>query len=234
MGKKIKKILVTTGIVSLMMVGSLVGRTDNQNYFGNITAYASEQTQSNRWESDSSGVWRLRNQDGVGYVTNSWFQDLDSSWYILSQDGTMQAGWIHDNITNKDYLLNPNHDGTYGRMFTADGTYSINGVSVYLTFNQQHDGTYGAITSGLEAIKSTGVQETRVDGLPTDSATTSTNNQEENNSNSTSGNTKESNVKNKYVADESNGYDPGMAWLKDHPNISAGTGGNIGGNWNVY
>ncbi|MCC2818867.1 hypothetical protein LK537_16325 [Lachnoclostridium pacaense] len=226
MGKKIKKILVTTGIVSLMMIGSLVGRTDNHNYFGNITAYASEmQVQSSRWESDSSGVWRLRNQDGVGYVTNSWFQDLDSSWYILSQDGTMQAGWIHDNITKKDYLLNPNHDGTYGRMFTVDGTYSINGMDVYLTFNQNHDGTYGAITSGLEAIKSAGVQETKVDGLPTDSAS------------STSTSTSNANQNENRTSDEIdsifNDGDPAKQWVKDHPGASYGTDPGRGGNWNA-
>lgn len=227
MGKKVKKVLITTGIITMFSLG-LVGNT-NKAPIGGITAYASEQTQSPRWESDSHGVWRLRNQDGIGYVANSWFQDLDGSWYILSQDGTMQAGWIHDNITNKDYMLNPNHDGTYGKMLVTDGIYSINGIDVYLTFNQSHDGSYGAITSGLEAIKSTGVQETRVEGLPTDSATTSTNNQEDN-SNS---------IKHISEVSESNPYtgttgDPVMDWYREHPeDKSAGTGGNIGMNWNV-
>ena len=151
-----------------------------------FTAYASEQTQTNRWEG-LGDVWRVKDNAG-GYLKNSWFQDNDSSWYMLGADGAMYAGLITDQSTGKSYLLNTNHDGTYGRMFTVDGSYNINGMDVYLTFNQSHDGSYGAITSGIEALRNTGVYTEEVSGITTDSTTTS------NNSNSNTGKTKESNT----------------------------------------
>lgn len=150
-----------------------------------MTAYASEAggpgvsttqqsiQQSDRWEG-SGDTWRVRNANGNGYLTNSWFQDLDGSWYMLGADGIMYSGLVTDQSTGKSYLLNTQHDGTFGRMLTADGVYNINGVNVYLTFNQQHDGTFGAITSGLNEVRSSGVRETSLASIPTDSATGNT------------------------------------------------------------
>ena len=147
-----------------------------------MTAYASEAAvpgasttqqsiqQSDRWEG-SGDTWRVRNANGNGYLTNSWFQDLDGSWYMLGADGIMYSGLVTDQSTGKSYLLNTQHDGTFGRMLTTDGVYNINGVNVYLTFNQQHDGTFGAITSGLNEVRSSGVRETSLAAIPTDSAT---------------------------------------------------------------
>ena len=147
-----------------------------------MTAYASEAggpgvsttqqsiQQSDRWEG-SGDIWRVRNANGNGYLTNSWFQDLDGSWYMLGADGIMYSGLVTDQSTGKSYLLNTQHDGTFGRMLTADGVYNVNGTNVYLTFNQQHDGTYGAITSGLSEVRSSGVRETSLASIPTDSAT---------------------------------------------------------------
>ena len=146
-----------------------------------MTAYASEAgpgvtttqqsiQQSDRWEG-SGDTWRVRASNGSGYLTNSWFQDLDGSWYMLGADGIMYSGLVTDQSTGKSYLLNTQHDGTFGRMLTADGVYNVNGVNVYLTFNQQHDGTYGAITSGLSEARNTGVRETSLAAIPTDSAT---------------------------------------------------------------
>ena len=54
-------------------------------------------------------------------------------------------------------------------MAYTDGAYTVNGQTVYLTFNQQHDGTFGAITSGLDSVRSTGVQTQDVAGIPEDS-----------------------------------------------------------------
>ena len=127
--------------------------------------------QSDRWEG-SGDTWRVRNANGNGYLTNSWFQDLDGSWYMLGADGIMYSGLVTDQSTGKSYLLNTQHDGTFGRMLTADGVYNVNGVNVYLTFNQNHDGTFGAITSGLSEVRSSGVRETSLASIPTDSATT--------------------------------------------------------------
>lgn len=147
-----------------------------------MTAYASEAAapgvsttqqsiqQSDRWEG-TGDTWRVRNANGNGYLTNSWFQDLDGSWYMLGADGIMYSGLVTDQSTGKSYLLNTQHDGTFGRMLTADGVYNVNGVNVYLTFNQNHDGTFGAITSGLSEVRSSGVRETSLAAIPTDSAT---------------------------------------------------------------
>ena len=147
-----------------------------------MTAYASEAAapgvsttqqsiqQSDRWEG-SGDTWRVRASNGSGYLTNSWFQDLDGSWYMLGSDGIMYSGLVTDQSTGKSYLLNTQHDGTFGRMLTTDGVYNVNGVNVYLTFNQNHDGTFGAITSGLNEVRSSGVRETSLAAIPTDSAT---------------------------------------------------------------
>ena len=149
-----------------------------------MTAYAAEAgpgaattqqavQQSDRWEG-SGDTWRVRNANGNGYLTNSWFQDLDGSWYMLGSDGIMYSGLVTDQSTGKSYLLNTQHDGTFGRMLTTDGVYNVNGVNVYLTFNQNHDGTFGAITSGLNEVRSSGVRETSLAAIPTDSATGNT------------------------------------------------------------
>ena len=86
----------------------------------------------------------------------------------------MYSGLVTDQSTGKSYLLNTQHDGTFGRMLTADGVYNVNGTNVYLTFNQNHDGTFGAITSGLNEVRSSGVRETSLAAIPTDSASGNT------------------------------------------------------------
>ena len=150
-----------------------------------MTAYAAEAAgpgvsttqqavqQSDRWEG-TGDIWRVKASNGSGYLTNSWFQDLDGSWYMLGSDGIMYSGLVTDQSTGKSYLLNTQHDGTFGRMLTTDGVYNVNGVNVYLTFNQNHDGTFGAITSGLNEVRSSGVRETSLAAIPTDSATGNT------------------------------------------------------------
>lgn len=124
--------------------------------------------QTDRWQG-SGDSWKLLNESRTGYVTNSWFQDLDGSWYMLSQDGTMYSGLVTDQSTGKSYLLNTNHDGTYGRMLTQNGTYTVNGKSVYLTFDQTHNGTFGAILTGLSEARSTGITEVALPSIPTES-----------------------------------------------------------------
>lgn len=132
-------------------------------------------TQSNRWEG-TGDTWLIKAQDGNGYLTNSWFEDLDGSWYMLGADGYMYAGLITDRSSGKSYLLNTNHDGTYGRMLTVDGVYTVNNKQIYLTFNQAHDGSYGAIITGLSDIRNSGVRETQLSSIPTDSAETESQN----------------------------------------------------------
>ena len=130
-------------------------------------------TQSDRWEG-AGDTWKVRTQDGTSYLTNSWFQDNDASWYMLGADGTMYAGLVTDLSTGKSYLLNTQHDGTFCKMLTVDGVYTVNGSQVYLTFNQSHDGSYGAIQSGLSEARSTGVKETSLTSIPSDSASSTT------------------------------------------------------------
>lgn len=125
-------------------------------------------SQTDRWQG-SGDSWKLLNESRTGYVTNSWFQDLDGSWYMLSQDGTMYSGLVTDQSSGKSYLLNTNHDGTYGKMLTVNGTYTVNGKSVYLEFDQTHNGTFGAILTGLSEARSTGISEVALPSIPTES-----------------------------------------------------------------
>ena len=196
--RRIRKLIVVTSF-GLLLFGAIKQPS--------MTAYASEAAapgvsttqqsiqQSDRWEG-SGDTWRVRNANGNGYLTNSWFQDLDGSWYMLGADGIMYSGLVTDQSTGKSYLLNTQHDGTFGRMLTADGVYNINGVNVYLTFNQQHDGTFGAITSGLSEVRSSGVRETSLAAIPTDSATTNQSSSTQSNQSSTQNQTSQNTQQN--------------------------------------
>lgn len=164
----IKKCVITFCSVSTILLGSMTAYaagpgTDTQ------TTQPQSIAQSDRWEG-TGDTWKVRTADNSGYLTNSWLQDTDNSWYMLGSDGVMYSGLITDQSTGKSYLLNTQHDGTYGRMLTVDGVYNVNGSQVYLTFNQAHDGTYGAITSGLAEARGSGVKETRLAAIPTDSS----------------------------------------------------------------
>lgn len=155
MMKLVKKCMIIVLAVCVILGGTMVSYADV--------------VQSDRWEG-AGDTWKVRTQDNTGYLTNSWFQDNDASWYMLGADGTMYAGLVTDLSTGKSYLLNTQHDGTFGKMLTQDGVYTVNGSQVYLTFNQSHDGSYGAIQSGLSEARSTGVKETSLTSIPSDSA----------------------------------------------------------------
>ena len=125
--------------------------------------------QSERWIG-SGDRWQVSDNQG-GYIKNCWFQDdVTGHWYMLgAEDGSvMYSGLVTDQSTGKSYLLNINHDGTFGRMLTVNGVYNINGVDVYMAFNQEHDGTFGAILSGLNEVRNAGVNERQLDKIPTD------------------------------------------------------------------
>lgn len=128
-----------------------------------------DSTQSARWVG-SGDRWQVSDNNG-GFIKDCWFEDdVTHHWYMLgAEDGTvMYSGLVTDKSTGKSYLLNVNHDGTFGRMLTVDGVYNINGVDVHMTFNQAHDGTFGAITSGLSEVRNAGVNERELDKIPTD------------------------------------------------------------------
>ncbi len=95
---------------------------------GIVQAYNGWQGSGNYWYYIVNGV------RAVG-----WLSITPEEWYFLDNSGLMCAGWFNDG--GNMYLLNPNHDGTYGKMLTGYQVY--NGFLYY--FNQTHDGTYGAM-----------------------------------------------------------------------------------------
>ena len=157
-----KHILLSTGLLlGVMFTGPIM------NDMATLTTYAAELTQSARWVG-SGDRWQVSDNAG-GYLKNQWFQDdVTGHWYLLgAEDGSvMYSGLVTDQSTGKSYLLNTNHDGTFGRMLDVDGVYNINGVDVYLTFDQTHNGTHGAILTGLDSLRSTGVYEKQYDKIP--------------------------------------------------------------------
>lgn len=205
--RKLKKVIAIT-VLSMSITSSMgiVSWADTTNGIIN---------QTDRWQG-SGDSWKLLNESRNGYVTNSWFQDLDGSWYMLGADGTMFSGLVTDQSTGKSYLLNTNHDGTYGRMLHVNGTYTINGKSVYLEFNQQNDGTFGAITSGLGEARGSGVGEVSLPNIPTEDTkpdvpdTTTT-----------------TNTSNRGTSDGS------LDWSKINPDDVVGSDTTIGGEWNT-
>ena len=133
-----------------------------------LLSYA-DSTQSARWVG-SGDRWQVSDNNG-GFIKDCWFEDdVQHEWYMLgAEDGSvMYSGLVTDKSTGKSYMLNTVHDGTFGRMLTKDGVYNVNGVDVYMTFNQAHDGTFGAITSGLLEVRNAGVNERQLDKIPTD------------------------------------------------------------------
>lgn len=177
MKNRLKRIIITTGALLMFTMAPISQANPLGEYMSSmttITAQAAELTQSSRWVGEGN-TWRVSDNNG-GYLKNCWFQDdVTKDWYLLGagDDNTiMFSGLITDQSTGKSYLLNTNHDGTYGRMLTADGAYNINGKNVYLTFNQSHDGTFGCITSGLSEVRSTGVEEKQLQSIPSDSQQT--------------------------------------------------------------
>ena len=110
-----------------------------------LTCYAADF--SNYWYQDGSS-WKIHDQSG-NTIANAWVCDnavtvnhnTDTNWYLMDASGNMYEGIIQDQ--NGDYyLLNPEHNGTYGMMLTANG-FTYNGVTYQ--FNQAHDGTFGKI-----------------------------------------------------------------------------------------
>lgn len=205
MMKLVKKCMIIVLAVCVILGGTMVSYADV--------------VQSDRWEG-AGDTWKVRTQDNTGYLTNSWFQDNDASWYMLGADGTMSSGIIFDESTGKSYLLNTEHDGTYGKMLTQDGAHNVNGVTVYLTFDQNHNGTYGAILTGLSEARSTGVKETSLTSIPSDSAssTTSSTTQPNHTSETPSQNNNQQNTDNTQQP-ANNG---GSIW--DTPGVSFSTG----------
>lgn len=200
MMKLVKKCMIIVLAVCVILGGTMVSYADV--------------VQSDRWEG-AGDTWKVRTQDNTSYLTNSWFQDNDASWYMLGADGTMYAGLVTDLSTGKSYLLNTQHDGTFGKMLTQNGVYTVNGSQVYLTFNQSHDGSYGAIQSGLSEARSTGVKETSLTSIPSDSASSTTSSPTQQPQNNTQQNNKKSRFGgSSSVIENPEIHDSGENWLQ--------------------
>ena len=126
-----------------------------------MTSYATDF--SSYWYQDGAN-WKI--QDGSGnMISNAWVCDnavtvnhnTDTNWYLMNPYGQMYEGIIQDQNGNC-YLLNPNHDGTYGMMVTTNG-FTYNGVTYQ--FDQNHDGTFGKILNTGDIARS-GLSVTQV------------------------------------------------------------------------
>ena len=109
-----------------------------------------------RWVSSKDGKsWWYDHGDG-SYATD--WEKIDGEWYFFDEKGWMKAGWLQRG--KRWYYLNPNHDGTFGRMVT--GWFKVGGKWYYAgnegilsgwqevggewyRFNEAHDGTWGAM-----------------------------------------------------------------------------------------
>ena len=112
-----------------------------------------------RWVSSKDGKsWWYDHGDGT-YAT-SW-EKIDGEWYFFDDKGWLVSGWLQRG--KRWYYLNPNHDGTFGRMLTGwievDGKWYYAGNEGILSgwqeisgkwyrFNEAHDGTWGAMLTG--------------------------------------------------------------------------------------
>ena len=215
--------LVTILLMMCMMMATTAYAAGPSEGAQTTQSQQQQATQSDRWEG-AGDTWKVRTQDNTGYLTNSWFQDNDASWYMLGADGTMSSGIIFDESTGKSYLLNTEHDGTYGKMLTQDGAHNVNGVTVYLTFDQNHNGTYGAITSGLSEARSTGVKETSLTSIPSDSASASSSSTQSNHTTDQhDNNTAQTNHANDQHTDDSMGTGiPGLKRSTGHSTTNEG------------
>ena len=85
------------------------------------------------WYSFSNGSY-ARN----GWYTLEWRDRID--WYYFNADGYLISGWYTDAAGNR-YYLHPEHDGTFGRMYT--GWNKVEGKWQFFNDNMQQ-GVYGA------------------------------------------------------------------------------------------
>ena len=118
-----------------------------------ITAYAAEQTlpYSPNWETQPDGSWKYKYNTG-GYAVDRWIHDeVDGNWYLIGSDGIMLHGVVKS--YGKLYLLNENHDGSFGRMLKNGDVYQ--GVTIIADTSA---GTEGALTSDtINALRSIGI-----------------------------------------------------------------------------
>ncbi len=118
------------------------------------------------WSQNADGTWIF--SDGNRLYADEWaaifnpYANVDAGqnacdWFRFDVDGTLMTGWFTD-IDGRRYYLNPNSDGTLGRMMT--GWQQIEGVNYY--FNEVSDGTKGA---WIQEMKDASDSAERADGV---------------------------------------------------------------------
>ena len=97
----------------------------------------------------ADGKWSFKDAAGNPYIeqwgaiynpyanTAEGMQNYD--WFWFDETGAMITGWFVDPVNGYTYYLNPQSDGTMGRMMT--GWVVIDGKEYY--FNSESDGTRG-------------------------------------------------------------------------------------------
>lgn len=103
------------------------------------------------WVQTADGMWTFA--DGGRTYSNEWtyvhnpyagIGQEQADWFRFSNTGHMVTGWYQDGDGNQ-YYLNPDSDGTRGRMVT--GWQLIDGKWYY--FNEVSDGTRGALLKNI-------------------------------------------------------------------------------------
>lgn len=153
MGKIIKKILITTGMVSMMLIS-----LGSKEAIGGMVSYASEQTQtySNNWRIDEGGSWRYYLNDGT-VATDAWVQD-SGEWYLLGSDGIMRTGIFKSN-GGRYYLLDTvRGTGTYGKLLKNGRVYK--GIVLNCDTSSDYEGALSQET--IESLRAVGIDFSNV------------------------------------------------------------------------
>lgn len=157
-----KKILVTTGILALLMFAP----TNNIN--PNTQAPAAVETVMNainpvmeahaasydsNWQIDTSQTWHYKMNNG-SYVTDAWVHDkTNGDWYLIDASGNMLAGIVESN-EGKFYMLdNVRGTGHYGRMLKNGSVY--NGITITADTSASYEGALSG--ESLAALTAAGV-----------------------------------------------------------------------------
>lgn len=112
-----------------------------------------------RWVSSKDGKsWWYDHGDGT-YAT-SW-EKIDGEWYFFDESGWLVSGWLQRG--KRWYWLNPNHDGTFGKMATGwiqdEGKWYFSGndglvsgwqeiEDVWYRFEEAREGSFGSMLTG--------------------------------------------------------------------------------------
>lgn len=159
MGKKFKRLVITTGTLFLLAGAPIVQANPLGEYLntmtGTITAQAAE-PYSQYWETQADGSWRYKLTSG-GYASG-WIQDeVDKGWYYMDGNGIMQSG-VYKSYS-KLYILSEVHDGHFGHLVKNGETY--HGVVIQASTNADDEGAL--TTSTINALRNAGLN---VDNVP--------------------------------------------------------------------